>query len=245
MCDDMRVEYNKVPEGFVLSRPDVRVTRLLPRIAHHINASLTPPKVLDYGCGEGHLSRFLSSKTRLTLFDVDPEMLSIAERNAAQSPVQQVDVVVGPEDIPDDCFDFVVLSLVLVAIPSEATIQEVMNHCKRALKPNGTLVIATTHPCFRDRMFSTFHTNYLTEPFPYKESGTEFDVYLCTQRQDEFIVIHDTHRTLSWYSNLLRSNGMHCLLIDEVLDDSELIPERFNSLVPPFVVFLAQLTPQP
>jgi 2-polyprenyl-3-methyl-5-hydroxy-6-metoxy-1,4-benzoquinol methylase len=105
-------------------------------------------KVLDFGCGEGHLATQLGRLgARVTGIDISPELIELAQRRAEMDGVQQ-DVKFKVWDIlesdPDgEQFDFVVCtdSLHHVDLPS------VLQRLYECLKPGGKL-IAKEPVCF-------------------------------------------------------------------------------------------------
>jgi len=99
-------------------------------------------KVLDFGCGEGHLATQLGRLgARVTGIDISSELIALAQRRAEIDGVEQdvkfevCDILVSPPD--GDQFDFVVCTDALhhVDLPS------VLERLYSCLTPGGKLVV--------------------------------------------------------------------------------------------------------
>lgn len=78
---------------------------------------ITPEsRVLDLGCGDGYLLRYLSRVKRVTGYGLEIDPDHIPECIRAGINVIQMDLDRGLAEFDDDSFDYVVLSLTLQAI---------------------------------------------------------------------------------------------------------------------------------
>jgi len=96
-------------------------------------------KVLDAGCGEGHLLELLENKNKNNSYygiDLTSEALARAKERCPNMTFIQADL--SKIDIEDNFFDFIVCTETLEHVD---TYQEVINEFKRILKPGGYLVI--------------------------------------------------------------------------------------------------------
>jgi 2-polyprenyl-3-methyl-5-hydroxy-6-metoxy-1,4-benzoquinol methylase len=98
-------------------------------------------RVLDFGCGEGHLATQLGRLgARVTGIDISPELIALAQRRAEMDEVQHLvefkvwDIL---ESAPDnETFDFVVCTDALHHVDLPSVLQRLYS----CLKPGGKLV---------------------------------------------------------------------------------------------------------
>jgi ubiquinone/menaquinone biosynthesis C-methylase UbiE len=96
--------------------------------------------VLEVAIGTGRNLPFYPGGIRLTGTDFSPAMLELARRQADQLG-RRVDLRLGDAqalELPDACFDTVVCTLSLCAIPDE---RRAVAEMKRVLRPGGQLLL--------------------------------------------------------------------------------------------------------
>jgi ubiquinone/menaquinone biosynthesis C-methylase UbiE len=98
-------------------------------------------KTLEVGIGTGLNLPFYPDDVSLTGIDLSPAMLQIARNRAAQqgrmADLREADALDLP--FPDACFDTVVSTYALCAVPDESRAVSEMN---RVLRPGGLLLLA-------------------------------------------------------------------------------------------------------
>jgi ubiquinone/menaquinone biosynthesis C-methylase UbiE len=97
-------------------------------------------EVLEVAIGTGRNLPLYSQSIHLTGLDFSPQMLQLARRRAEELG-RQVDLRLGDAqalDLPDDCFDTVVCTLSLCAIPDQ---RRAVAEMKRVLRPGGRLLL--------------------------------------------------------------------------------------------------------
>jgi ubiquinone/menaquinone biosynthesis C-methylase UbiE len=97
-------------------------------------------EVLEVAIGTGRNLPYYPQDIHLTAIEFSPAMLKLARRQADQLG-RQIDLRLGDAqalDLPDDCFDTVVCTLSLCAIPDE---QRAVLEMKRVLRPGGQLLL--------------------------------------------------------------------------------------------------------
>ena len=102
-------------------------------------------KVLDVGCGTGHLSEKLRAKSaEVTGIDVSKEMLKKAEEssNNLDLGIKYLNMDVCDLSFEEESFDCV-FSMAAFEFIENPTLA--FENIKRVLKPNGTVVIGTIH----------------------------------------------------------------------------------------------------
>lgn len=219
--------YTSEIDKFVRERPDSRLTLLLPKIASLVN-KLKPTRVLDYGCGEGHLVPLINAK-QILLYDISPEMLSIAKSSfGSKEQCSFLNSLAAKEG----SVDVVIMSLVLITMSTEEEMNGALKDAYHMLRSKGKLVIGTTHPAFRDKKFSTFYTNF--EAKNYKKDFTPIKVYLETNEGDK-IEINDYHKSIACLVRLLSHAGFMISSLTE-LADVDVGVLKGNTDFPPYLI---------
>ncbi len=95
--------------------------------------------VLDVGCGTGALTReCLRRGSRATGIDINPAMLTVAEREAPGATFRVGDACDLP--FPDSVFDHVVSQAALMFVPNA---ERALAEMARVLRPGGSLALLT------------------------------------------------------------------------------------------------------
>jgi ubiquinone/menaquinone biosynthesis C-methylase UbiE len=209
------------PMEFAQNRIDSRQYILLPAIAGAIQKDAAR-SVLDYGCGEGYLARHLADKSaHIGLYDISDYMLGLASKNVSDEGFKKISVYRAAEEIPQESFDCVVLSLVLMTIGDDVQYFRTLSECRRAMRRNSCLIIGITHPCFRQFIYSTHHTKFtLNNEFDYFKNNDLFEVYLRTSKSERLLEFQDFHHNLSYTFSMLKDAGLYVEDFIELKDQS-------------------------
>lgn len=120
---------------------------LLPSVLRRLAA---PPgsRVLDVGCGQGVLGRALAQlKVESVGIDASPALIEAAQKRAGRLERHRVgDARRIGDAVAGERFDHAALVMVLQDLDALAP---VLSGTAAAVKPGGRVVIAMTHPCFR------------------------------------------------------------------------------------------------
>ncbi|AEW99867.1 class I SAM-dependent methyltransferase [Streptantibioticus cattleyicolor] len=123
------------------------VTEMVTSAVLEVIGDVSGSRVLDLGCGEGHLARTLARMGAVVDgVDGSAGMIAIARRASAGLAVafRQSDIrTVLP--YPERNFDVAVYNMVLMDVDQVA---DVVRQAERVLKENGRFVFSITHPCF-------------------------------------------------------------------------------------------------
>ncbi len=105
-----------------------------------IAARLAPAgsRILEYGSGEGHLSRRLARIYRSSAYDLSPYARATT---ACTSPTTQV--IDTPTDIPESTFDLICSLHVLEHVPAPG---EILRDFARWLRPGGRVMYVVPNP---------------------------------------------------------------------------------------------------
>lgn len=206
---------------------------LHPALAKLINER-QPSNLLDYGCGDTRILDLIDKKIEVDVHDINVEMLEFAK---SKNGKRIENYYQSKELIPTANYEAVLVSMVLVCIESEEEYLKVLQNIKRSKKEEGKVYIAVTHPCFRDRCFSNFHTSYgEKQSFKYLKNGEPFDVFI----EDEMppsVAFTDYHWTLSFTLNSIIQSGMNIEKVIETPDDE--LSTKYNDAFSTFLIIVA------
>lgn len=199
-------------EAFVAVGDDRRRT-LFPRILQRIRER-DARSVLDYGGGDGELARLCVSLPlqHVATYDLSPEMNALARQASGEHPT--VRVVEHTEELREGSFDVVTCNGVWMCWPTEEACIANLSEMRRLLAPGGILLASVTHPCFRDRQFATYRTDF--DMSRYLDDGRSFRVTVFDGERE--VVLDDTHWSLTAMSRQLVASGLHLSGIEELAD---------------------------
>jgi hypothetical protein len=210
------MNWDEIGEDF-LSIADDRVELLLPCLLSVAN-EMDATSVVDVGGGDG---RFLSELRRarkgsrdISVALVDPSPIMRQQARTVLANIPSAAIVASASEIGQGNWNLVLSIAVWMSLETE---EECFGHLKSLnglLSPRGRVVIAVTHPCFRDRTFHTYSTNF--DMSHYRSSGKRFQAYVFDGKKS--IVIEDTHWTLADHVRQLTTAGLVVERIVEVPD---------------------------
>ncbi|MBO5416374.1 MAG: methyltransferase domain-containing protein [Clostridia bacterium] len=105
-------------------------------------------KIIDVGCGNGHLSRFLTIHGAQMLgVDNSQQMLKCCKAYNSDIKYEQLDIT--DDTFPyEDCFDVAIFNN---SMQDMEKYTNGLSNAYRILKKNGHLLIVVKHPCFHGR----------------------------------------------------------------------------------------------
>lgn len=166
-------------------------------------------RLLDYGGGDGRFARSCAGLglERVVTFDPSPQMTALATAGALLA-------VQSTSDLDDRAFDVVTCNGVWMCWTTDADCVAALSDIRRLLTGDGVLLASVTHPCFRDRAFATYRTDF--DLRRYLDDGTPFRVRMFDgERQVE---LEDTHWSLGAMTRQLAASGLALTTITEVAD---------------------------
>jgi SAM-dependent methyltransferase len=173
---------------------------------------LPPPghRTLDLACGEGRLSRFLTTLGHNVVgADASPAMVRGATTHQDASPVLLADATELP--FADASFDLVVAYMCLHDIDD---MPGAVGEAARVMAPAGRLCVAIPHPFYTA---GTFQRPEADAPFVITGSYLEpAPVRTQARRGGVLLTFHSAHRPLEVYVHALASAGLLTETIREV-----------------------------
>lgn len=155
-------------------------------------------RVLDLDCGDGWLSSLMDKAGAHVIgLDGSARLLELARERYPQLTYVQWDLAQGlPEQL--DRFDCIVSTMVLMDIPDLTLL---MRDLRSALTEDGRLIFVILHPCFYGYKR---HYDPTTGEW-YRKVTNYYDPQ--TWRVESFGGHNHYHRNLTYYTELLRTNG--------------------------------------
>jgi ubiquinone/menaquinone biosynthesis C-methylase UbiE len=185
--------------------------------------------ILDFGCADGRVAKMLPDGFDISLYDKSVEMMKLAKSNFNDKTVK---AYTKETKLPLNEFDSIICSMVLVCIDNEKEYNDAVVNMNRVLKQGGSTFIVLTHPCFRDKRYSDFFTDFSYEKNSYFDEAQPFQVTLFDS--DSKTTFTDYHWSLSFTINTFVKNEFSLEKIIEVRDDVS--DEDCNRSTPPFII---------
>ena len=222
---------------------------ILPSVWKHLKLS-AGRRVLDVGCGQGVVGRYLAERRIASLgIDASPSLIDSATRRASGVEQYRVGDATALHDlVGTDAFDG---ATVVLALQDLDPIEPVCEGIAAALKPGARLVIVLTHPAFRIPKASGWGFD--------EERGVQYrrvEAYLTPQRlpilthpgrPDDGSRTWSHHRPLSAYVNALGAAGFGVVALDELCSHRRGTQGRRSAAedralreIPLFLVIVAQ-----
>jgi SAM-dependent methyltransferase len=195
-------DWNAIADGyFAMDDPQGRAVLAFVR---ETLATLQPKRLLDYGGGDGKFAALCAESLPLqeiVTYDPAPRMTSLARSLCAK--FKQIRVTDAIQKIESGIFDVVTFNAVWMCLTRREACLDELSQMARLLRPNGRLVAAVTHPCFRSCRFSDYFTDFNNRD--YFNDGTLFNVTIHDGKRELHIV--DTHWSLTAMSSQLNESG--------------------------------------
>ncbi len=211
-------------EEVTLHRPLAKIIR-----------SFHPKRLLDFGCGDGALLTSLDPRLEIHLYDRNLASATMAKQKS-QSPRTHLHSSLA--SIPTNHYDIVVLSFVLICLPSTDELLRVLRRIKSFLRNGGTLIVAECHPCFRDRRFAGHHVAY-TRDARFNYNARFHKIAVCLHGYGEQVTFYDYHWTLPDIINTVAQSGLAVHQLHEVRD-TDYGGRPANLHFPPYLVICAK-----
>lgn len=213
---------------------------LIPAIIKEI-AKFKNKKILDLGCGDGSISRILAKQgAKVTAIDKSEEKISQAISLSKDFKIDYK-VMNGAElsDLESDYYDFVIMNMVLLEIPTFNQANEVFDEVSRVLDTEGKLLFTDLNPIsFVNNISYIKHS--LPANFSYFMEGGAYSTEELLSNNKK-IFYDDYHHTLESYTKMLENAGMYIQKIVEPKAVEKSPEELSNQKFPEFILFCCKL----
>jgi SAM-dependent methyltransferase len=178
--------------------------------------------VLDFGCGNGNQLEFLKDSIEVGLYDINRAIASDTFLKYSKS--KKVSLIDNINEISTKHYDAIVVNMVWMCLNGEKDVDDFFKHIKKAKSKDGIIILSMTHPCFRNELFSYYHTSYTTAEklFDYRLEGAPFEVVIKNEANSVFT---DYHYSLTYFFKKLREHDLN------LIDFTELWDEEYNFTV--------------
>lgn len=171
---------------------------------------------LDFGCGNGNQLEFLKNDLEVGLYDINKTIAN--DTFLKYSKNKNVSLVNDINEIKANYYDAIVANMVWMCLNGEKEVDGFFKQIKQAKSKDGIIILSMTHPCFRDELFSYYHTSYTTSEklFDYRLEGDPFEVVIKNESHSAFT---DYHYSLSYFFKKLREHDLHLIEFKELWDE--------------------------
>ncbi len=231
--EDFLKRYEKLP----ILNPYVAYPAIL-----NAMGDISGKRIMDLGCGSGVFSRTMAEKGGNVIgVDISEEWIEHCRKE--HGDVKGLKFMVGDASdlgsFEKESFDFVVMNMVLLNVPSAEKVERIFREVSRILKRDGRLIFSDLHPiCLAVERTGT-EEQTLPPNFSYFRDGGEYHSKVMLT-DGSFIEFSDIHWTLGSYSLWLDGAGMciRRIIEPEPIEDS---PIR-DYYLPEYIIFVCGKT---
>jgi SAM-dependent methyltransferase len=178
-------------------------------------AKIGVKRVLEVGCGTGHLSKSLAPKSS-DFVAIDPSvgMYQVARQTLSGMSVELLNVTLEDYTVKRP-FELVLAHL---CVQFFSDVDDFCSLCARALLPNGMLVFSLPHPCF----WNDYKAYFPRDDFKYTEE--RFTTATLEISNDPTIQIGGVpyhHRPIGRYVSAITGVGLRIERLDEIFPDED------------------------
>lgn len=186
--------------------------------------------ILDFGCGNGNQLEFLNDRIEVGLYDINS---AVARKTFSKyASTKNVFLIEDINAKQNPRFDAIVVNMVWMCLNGEEEVNEFFKQIKRIKQKYGIIILSMTHPCFRDDLFSYFHTTYTTSEklFDYTKEGDPFEVVIKNECNSVFT---DYHYSLTYFFKKLREHKLFLCEFKELWDEeyNQTVNKRFTPYI--------------
>ncbi len=197
-------------------------------------------KILDLGCGSGDFSQLLAERgANVVGVDASEKWIDLCKKEHANVKNLNFFVADGSDlkQLEDNTFDFVVMNMVLLNVPTINKVKKIFKEVSRVLKKSGQLIFTDLNPLglMIEKTLCESKT-YLPE-FSYFKDGSKFKpkVKLTDGSEIEFVNIH---WTLETYTRCLSNAKMYIYRIIEPQPIKEVPSFLKDYKIPEHIIFV-------
>lgn len=216
-------EYDKIAKQYVQSiNSPFRKFVLFPSLLYYLG-NIKNKKVLDLGCGEGHLTRTIKRKSKATVVGVDisKEMIKLAKKEERKRPLGIKYYVFDVLKMPKlDNFDLIVAVLLLHYSKTKSELFKMCKNIYKNLKKDGKFIAITKDPFHPLQLYSKYRFT-ATAKAPLKEGDAvtitlfnkgqklcSFKNYFWKKETYEEILRKAGFKTIKWHKLFVSKEGI-------------------------------------
>lgn len=174
-------------------------------------------QLLDLACGQGILSRAISSEIEYLGLDLSQDLIHVAKQ-LNKSKLHQFLIADVTKTLPIKKVDFT-HSAIILALQNIEDAEAVIRNAHKHLLTNGHLLIVLNHPCFRIPRQSSWGIDQNTK-MQYRRinrylSPLSIPINMEPGKQDQGKITWTFHQPLSFYTQILYQAGFVIELIEE------------------------------
>lgn len=196
-------------EGFTEGADPEYVEQILPLVAAEV-ANMS--RVLDVGCGEGHVGRLIRQLGADVVIGVDPTWNQVVVAAQRQGGLRVVRASAEHLPFADGSFDGVVACLVFEHIDA---MDQAVAEVARVLQPGGRFCFFLNHPLLQTPGSGWIDDRVLDPPEQYWRIGPYLVEDHTIEEVEKNVFIPFIHRPLSRYVNAMAESGLR---IDRMLE---------------------------
>ena len=180
-----------------------------PALFNRLESLKDGQEILDCGCGEGYVSRWLTQKGHKVVGIDESKFILKAAKEAAVGIDDYVRGDAYQMPFRDGSFDCAVSNFLLVELEKP---EDFIKEVKRILKPKGRFIFQTLHPSLF--ISKTGQSEGRTVPDYFKSSRISEKLGRPYNLESP-VEITTFHHPLSRYTRALANNGFHIIYLDE------------------------------
>lgn len=177
--------------------------------------------ILDLGCGQGILARYMPKKIHYHGIDLSPSLINQAQKEQRECQAFTVADICKPLPLKKGVFSH---ATIILALQNVTQPEKVLQNASYHLQKGGVLFIVLNHPCFRIPRQS--HWKIDEEK---KLQYRRIDRYLTPMKipiqmhpgKKKSAITWSFHRPISTYSRFLADAGFSILQIEEWTSDKK------------------------
>ncbi|MEI8365571.1 MAG: class I SAM-dependent methyltransferase [Parachlamydiaceae bacterium] len=190
---------------------------VIPGVIRLLAFDSSPASLLDMGCGQGILAKSIPKQVEYLGVDVSPSLIKAAKSDDHQANHHYL-VADALKPLIFKRSDFSHAAIVL-AIQNFQHPEQALENITRHLRPQGRLVIAMNHPCFRIPRQSSWKIDEQNQ-IQYRRidrysSSMDIPIQAHPSQGEQSVTTWSFHRPLAEYSRWLFEAGFAIELIEE------------------------------
>jgi ubiquinone/menaquinone biosynthesis C-methylase UbiE len=195
-------------------------------------------RILDFGCGDGSLGLLFDNKKSITLYDKSSAFIKLAKKKFVEAG-KTASFVSDSQQLIAGQYDFISLCFVLMSIKTKTEIRKILQKLFAIKSKNGEILIALTHPCFRQFSYSYFQADFSQNKlFEYQHEGEPFTVSIFDTAAKSALTFTNYHYTLEFTLNTLTGIGFTIVKIKELYDYHP--TQGYHKQMPPYLLIHCQ-----